>query len=80
MGKKAKQQPAVDRYIKTAKHAREEIKHGNSKPQLSEITGSYLFSTIGKKSKSYIKEANPQANVISLGIGDVTHASGSGNH
>ena len=31
---KAKQQPVVDRYIKTAKHAREEIKHGNSKPCL----------------------------------------------
>ena len=35
------------------------------------LPGSYLFSTIGKKVKAY-KEANPQANVISLGIGDVT--------
>lgn len=32
---------------------------------------SYLFSTIARKVKEY-KEANPQANVISLGIGDVT--------
>ena len=35
------------------------------------LPGSYLFSTIAKKVKAY-KEANPQANVISLGIGDVT--------
>ena len=30
------------------------------------LPGSYLFSTIAKKVKAY-KEANPQANVISLG-------------
>lgn len=35
------------------------------------LPGSYLFSTIAKKVKAY-KEANPQAKVISLGIGDVT--------
>ena len=31
------------------------------------LPGSYLFSTIAKKVKAY-KEANSQANVISLGI------------
>lgn len=35
------------------------------------LPGSYLFSTIGRKVKEY-KEANPDKNVISLGIGDVT--------
>ena len=35
------------------------------------LPGSYLFSTIGKKVAAY-KEANPDKNVISLGIGDVT--------
>ena len=35
------------------------------------LPGSYLFSTIGKKVREY-KAANPGANVISLGIGDVT--------
>ncbi len=35
------------------------------------LPGSYLFSTIARKVKEY-KEANPAANVISLGIGDVT--------
>ena len=35
------------------------------------LPGSYLFSTIGKKVKAY-KEANPDKEVISLGIGDVT--------
>lgn len=35
------------------------------------LPGSYLFSTIGKKVRAY-KEANPDKNVISLGIGDVT--------
>ena len=36
------------------------------------LQGSYLFSTIGKKVAAY-KEANPDRDVISLGIGDVTH-------
>lgn len=35
------------------------------------LPGSYLFSTIGRKVKEY-KEANPDKNIISLGIGDVT--------
>lgn len=35
------------------------------------LQGSYLFSTIAKKVAAY-KEANPQAEIIRLGIGDVT--------
>jgi len=35
------------------------------------LPGSYLFSTIGKKTREF-KAANPDVNVISLGIGDVT--------
>ncbi len=35
------------------------------------LQGSYLFSTIGKKVRTF-KEENPDKNVISLGIGDVT--------
>lgn len=35
------------------------------------LPGSYLFSTIGNKVAAF-KEANPDKNVISLGIGDVT--------
>ena len=35
------------------------------------LPGSYLFSTIGKKVAAY-KAANPDKNIISLGIGDVT--------
>ena len=35
------------------------------------LPGSYLFSNIGKKVAAY-KEANPDKEVISLGIGDVT--------
>ncbi|MCM1179681.1 MAG: LL-diaminopimelate aminotransferase [Clostridium sp.] len=35
------------------------------------LPGSYLFSTIGRKVNAY-KEANPDKEVISLGIGDVT--------
>ena len=35
------------------------------------LPGSYLFSTIGKKVRAY-KEENPNKEVISLGIGDVT--------
>ncbi len=35
------------------------------------LQGSYLFSTIAKRVRAY-KEAHPQANVISLGIGDVS--------
>ena len=35
------------------------------------LPGSYLFSTIGKKVRAY-EEAHPDADVIRLGIGDVT--------
>lgn len=35
------------------------------------LPGSYLFSTIGKKVKEYT-QANPQKDIIRLGIGDVT--------
>lgn len=35
------------------------------------LQGSYLFSTIAKRVREY-KETHPQANVISLGIGDVS--------
>lgn len=35
------------------------------------LPGSYLFSTIGKKVAAY-SEANPNADIIRLGIGDVT--------
>ena len=35
------------------------------------LPGSYLFSTIGKKVREY-QAANPEKNVIRLGIGDVT--------
>lgn len=35
------------------------------------LPGSYLFSTIGKKVSEY-KKANPEKEIISLGIGDVT--------
>jgi len=35
------------------------------------LPGSYLFSTIGKKVREY-QEANPDAKIIRLGIGDVT--------
>lgn len=37
----------------------------------TKLPGSYLFSTIGKKVKAFI-QANPEANIIRLGIGDVT--------
>ncbi len=35
------------------------------------LPGSYLFSTIGKKIKEY-SEIHPDAQIIRLGIGDVT--------
>ncbi len=35
------------------------------------LPGSYLFSEVGKRRKAYI-ESHPEAEVISLGIGDVT--------
>ena len=42
------------------------------------LPGSYLFSTIGKKVAAY-KEVNPDKEVISLGIGDVTQPLAGGN-
>ena len=36
-----------------------------------DLQGSYLFSTIGKKVRAY-REAHPEKEIISLGIGDVT--------
>ena len=36
-----------------------------------ELSGNYLFADIAKKVQAF-KEENPEANVISLGIGDVT--------
>ncbi len=35
------------------------------------LPGSYLFSTIGKKVAAY-QQANPDKEIIRLGIGDVT--------
>ena len=35
------------------------------------LPGSYLFSTIGRKVAAF-QEANPDKNIIRLGIGDVT--------
>ena len=37
----------------------------------SKLSGSYLFSEVAKRVNDY-KAANPQANIIRLGIGDVT--------
>ena len=39
------------------------------------LPGSYLFSTIAKKVAAYT-EANPDAKIIRLGIGDVTQRTG----
>ena len=36
-----------------------------------DLTESYLFSTIARKVKAY-SDANPDANITKLGIGDVT--------
>ena len=35
------------------------------------LPGSYLFSEVAKRRKAYV-EAHPEAQLISLGIGDVT--------
>ncbi len=40
-------------------------------PHYLDLQGSYLFSTIAKRVRAY-KEQNPDAQVISLGIGDVS--------
>ena len=59
------------RYIKTAEMPGRKSNMVTVNHNYLKLPGSYLFSTIAKKVKAY-KEANPQANVISLGIGDVT--------
>ena len=43
------------------------------------LPGSYLFSTIGKKVAAY-QAANPDKQIIRLGIGDVTQPLSTGNH
>ena len=42
------------------------------------LPNSYLFAEIAKKIKAYQK-ANPKADIIKMGIGDVTPASASHN-
>ena len=59
------------RYIKTAEMPGRKSNMVTVNHNYLKLPGSYLFSTIAKKVKAYI-EAHPQANVISLGIGDVT--------
>ena len=44
---------------------------GSVNPNFLKLSGAYLFSEIARKVKAY-KEANPEADIISLGIGDVT--------
>lgn len=44
-------------------------------PHYAELNESYLFSTIAHKVADYQK-AHPEADVIRLGIGDVTPAAG----
>lgn len=52
-------------------HNRMEVTMFKINQNYVKLQGSYLFSTIGKKVRTY-KEENPDKNVISLGIGDVT--------
>lgn len=52
-------------------HNRMEVTMFKINQNYLKLHGSYLFSTIGKKVRTY-KEENPDKNVISLGIGDVT--------
>ena len=40
-------------------------------PHFADLQGNYLFADIARKVRAY-REANPDSNVISLGIGDVT--------
>jgi aspartate/methionine/tyrosine aminotransferase len=40
-------------------------------PHYSKLAASYLFSTIAKKVKEY-QDSHPEANIIRMGIGDVT--------
>ena len=50
-------------------HNRMEVTMFKINQNYLKLQGSYLFSTIGKKVRTY-KEENPDKNVISLGIGD----------
>ena len=52
-------------------HNRMEVTMFKINQNYVKLQGSYLFSTIGKKVRTY-KEENPDKNVISLGMGDVT--------
>ena len=50
---------------------RQEEKMARVNDNYLKLPGSYLFSTIGKKVREY-KAQHPEADIISLGIGDVT--------
>ena len=53
----------------------DKIERGNNMFKINDnylkLPGSYLFSTIAKKVAAY-SEANPDKDIIRLGIGDVT--------
>ena len=49
----------------------EEIHMAKANDNYLRLPGNYLFSTIGQKVREY-QEAHPEADVIRLGIGDVT--------
>ena len=55
----------------TPLHTSEGQGGGSVNPNFLKLSGAYLFSEIARKVKAY-KEANPEADIISLGIGDVT--------
>ena len=43
------------------------------------LPGSYLFSTVARKQREY-QAAHPEAEIIKLSIGDVTHPLEPANH
>ena len=55
----------------TPLHTREGQRGGSVNPNFLKLSGAYLFSEIAQKVKAY-KAEKPGANIISLGIGDVT--------
>ena len=55
----------------TPLHTREGQGGGSVNPNFLKLSGAYLFSEIAQKVKAY-KAEKPGANIISLGIGDVT--------
>ena len=59
------------RYLTADLKERQRINMYTINENYLDLQGSYLFSTIAKKVAAY-KEANPQADIIRLGIGDVT--------